>query len=883
MVRTPFPECQVNCRSLGTGEERRVGPYVLEREVGRGGYGVVYRARHGESGRTVALKVLVTPEGGESVAAQRFLREIEAARVLDHPGIVRVLDTGEESGRPWFAMEYVEGRSLFEALRDEPLDWRRAAGIARDVADALAHAHARGVLHRDVKPGNILLGTRIVSGLSFGVRRAEEPSSQRQTPNDKPQATGPCVFLTDFGLARLVSTGSRLTRTGMALGTPEYMSPEQARGDVHDLTPATDVWGTGVVLYEMLAARRAFEGDSPESVVDRVVLEEPPALVRIRPDVPRGLDRVIRVCLAKSPARRYPGAGELRDDLERVLRSEPPLARPPLRPGARRALLVAILATGPATLAAAGAWLLRPGPHPGTPPGVGSPASSAPGGEAVTQAEAIATRARSLRGTDPAEGARQLAQAAALAPDHADRERWRLERGLLLWASGDATEARQEWDRIPPGRPERAASRLYRGLEAVFGGRGKDASSLLGEALASGGPESRLARGALAVLRMEWVPAREALRDLPGWEAALLRGYVEAAAPDGDPAAAVRELDAGLATGIPLPLMLVNRGCARQKIGDSAGALADLEAALRSGPPSAPAHLNRGWVRTKLGDLAGAIEDYGAALALDPTFTQAWANRADARLRLGDTASALADIEEALRGEPGSPSHLQTRAAIRSALGDPRAAAEDLTAALAARPGSTPLLNFRAVFRQQAGDLAGALADYDASLAADPRQPHSLVNRAVVRGTMGDLSGSLADLDRAIGMDPGDPKAFYNRGNVHRSLGDLRAAEADYTSALALGPDEPDALAHRGEVRRLLRDLPAAEQDLRAAVRLAPSNPYVRLRLGMVLRDRSDWAGAATALREALGGELAPSAAAQARETLAECEGHLAGARREDR
>ncbi len=685
------------------------------------------------------------------------------------------------------------------------------------------------------------------------------------------------AHLTDFGLARLVSTGSRLTRTGMALGTPEYMSPEQARGDVHDLTPATDVWGVGVVLYEMLAGRRAFEGDSPESVVEGVMLAEPPPLGPLRPDAPRGIERVVRVCLAKRPARRYPDAGALRDDLDRVLRDETPLARPPLARGARRALAGSVLGAGLVVLAlAAVLGFRRAGPPEEPGPGVPEEAAEA-------RALVLVARARTLRATAPEAGAALLAEAAALAPDHADRERWRLERGLLLWASGDPGAARAEWDRVPADRRERVASRLYLGLEALFGLRGRDAAAPLDEAAAAGGPESRLARGALAVLRMEWDAAREALREIPGWEAAILRGYIESAAPDGDPAVAVRELDAGLSEGIPLPWAFANRGLGRSRLGDSAGALADLERAIRSGGSTPPTHVNRGSVREQLGDTAGALEDYGTALGLDPGCAPAWNRRAVLRHRLGDPRGAFADVEEAIRLEPGAPHHLQTRALIREDLGDPAGAEEDLTAALAARPGSATLLYSRAVARQRAGDLAGALADYDASLRANPRQPQVLVNRAVVRGMLGDRAAALEDLGRAIALDPRDPKAFYNRANTLWDLGDLQAAEADYSRALELEPEEPDALGNRGEMRRRLGDLPGAERDLRAAVRIAPGKALFRVRLGLLLRDRRDWVGAAQALREGLArpdGSLPPGTAAQAREALAECEGRQGPVRR---
>ncbi len=215
-------------------------------------------------------------------------------------------------------------------------------------------------------------GGDLASRLSLGVCRSEEAASQRQTESDKPQTTLPRPFLTDFGLAKPVATGSKLTRTGEALGTPAYMSPEQARGEVSSLTPATDVWSLGCVLYEMLAGRAAFEGETAAAVVGQVLLREPPGLRALRPETPRAVERVVRVCLGKRAGDRYGDAAALREDLERVFRGERPCARLP-----RSWSTLAAAAALPAALAAgaAVAFLPRsdvivplPPPHPPPPP-----------------------------------------------------------------------------------------------------------------------------------------------------------------------------------------------------------------------------------------------------------------------------------------------------------------------------------------------------------------------------------------------------------------------------------------------------------------------------------------------------------------------------------
>ncbi|MCI0343678.1 MAG: serine/threonine protein kinase, partial [Planctomycetales bacterium] len=362
----------------------RCGAYETLSELGRGGFATVHRARNLETGREVALKVLRSGDGGVSAEdLGRFRREIEAARALDHPGIVHVLDASPDGSEPvWVAMELIEGESLSARVTREPLPWREAVEIARGVADAVAHAHSRGILHRDLKPSNILLD------------RAGRPR------------------VVDFGLAKLATHGSRLTRTGQALGTPAYMSPEQARGEVSSLAPATDVWSLGCVLHEMLTGRPAFEGETDAAVVGNVLLTEPSRVGRLLGDVPRGLDTVVRVSLAKDARRRYAVAGELRDDLDRILRGERLRAR---LPGAWRWKL------GAAALAVAAAvWgglLARPG-------ATHSPPAAAPA--TSSDAEGLSARARALRQMDPRQAAVLLRRALALDTSRRD---WDLELG----------------------------------------------------------------------------------------------------------------------------------------------------------------------------------------------------------------------------------------------------------------------------------------------------------------------------------------------------------------------------------------------------------------------------------------------------------------------
>ncbi|HEY3461547.1 MAG TPA: serine/threonine-protein kinase, partial [Casimicrobiaceae bacterium] len=267
------------------------GRYAVERELGRGGMATVYLARDLRHPRNVAIKVL-RPELASSIAIDRFRAEIGIASALSHPHILPVFDSGGADDRLYFVMPYVEGDTLRERLkREHRLPVADAVQLAREVADALAYAHSRGIVHRDIKPENILL----VAGHAV---------------------------VTDFGIARAIAqaTDVRLTGTGMAVGTPQYMSPEQATGD-RNVDGRSDVYSLGCVLYEMLAGGPPQEGETPQEVLVQKLTTAPKSISAIRPEVPIALDRTIATALEAEPAKRYATASEFAEALARPSRA----------------------------------------------------------------------------------------------------------------------------------------------------------------------------------------------------------------------------------------------------------------------------------------------------------------------------------------------------------------------------------------------------------------------------------------------------------------------------------------------------------------------------------------------------------------------------------
>src|SRR5436190_4431932 len=273
------------------------GDYELLEEMGRGGQGIVYRARQKSLNRTVALKIVGLGQWATKSHLKRFHLEAEAAASLDHPCIVPIYESGEGDGSCYFSMKLVEGGPLDKVAEREQMSPRRAAEVIATLARTSHYAHERGVLHRDIKPGNILIDAK------------GEP------------------HLTDFGLARLVETESTITRTTEALGTPSYMAPEQAKGNNTQLTNATDVYGLGAVLYHLLTGHPPFAGGTSYETI-RSLLESEPRQPRLwNPKLDRDLSTICLKSLEKDPQRRYPTALALAEDLERWLKHEPIQAR----------------------------------------------------------------------------------------------------------------------------------------------------------------------------------------------------------------------------------------------------------------------------------------------------------------------------------------------------------------------------------------------------------------------------------------------------------------------------------------------------------------------------------------------------------------------------
>jgi eukaryotic-like serine/threonine-protein kinase len=294
----------------------RIPGYDIVEELGRGGMGVVYKARHTELGRYVAIKTVLAGPWASDEVIHRFRAEAEAVARLQHPNIVQIYDVGEFDCLQYLVLEYVSGGTLSTKLNGRPQPVTMAAELIETLSRAVAYAHREGVVHRDLTPANVLLCTAPAAKVTSSTADDDALDLRQFIPK-----------ITDFGLAKRLDTDGGTTRTGAVMGTPSYMSPEQASGQAQEVGPAADVYALGAILYQLLTGRPPFLGETAVATLEQVLRQEPVPAIRLQPKTPRDLDTICLKCLEKDPAKRYPAANELADDLQRFLTGMPVRAR----------------------------------------------------------------------------------------------------------------------------------------------------------------------------------------------------------------------------------------------------------------------------------------------------------------------------------------------------------------------------------------------------------------------------------------------------------------------------------------------------------------------------------------------------------------------------
>jgi serine/threonine-protein kinase len=733
--------------------------YQIEAVLGCGGVGVVYKAWQLRVNRPVALKMLLAGAYAREDERERFLGEARAVAALCHPNIVQLYDAGEVDGRPYFTMELVEGGCLATKIAGAPQPAAWAASLVATLAGAVHYAHQSGFIHRDLKPGNVLL-----------------------TADGTPKVT-------DFGLARRLEDKDGLTLSGVLIGTPSYMAPEQARGDKGAIGPATDVYALGAILYELLTGRPPFRGETATATLQQVTDDEPVPPGRLNPAVRRDLQTICLKCLHKEPQRRYASAQALADDLHRFEKGEPITARPagPLERAAkwvrRRPTAAALLAAALLMLVgvtAAAVWYA----------GDRAQRARQVNREANAALRDAETHLKDLRAKvdDPVQVQELLS----------DIDRWQsmveqarqdLERAKSASAGNEALLA--EDTRAHFEAVEAAVDREQAAYDLA-----KELDDIAVESLTSFDARQSKQRKAMAQFERLFEQ-----RDLDIHQPGTAR-FTSAITSSPVRFALIAALDnwAWLAARIEDPQV---------------ARLLELARAADPEPWRDRFRNPKVWADSKA--LTGLADDVDVERQ-PPTVL---ASLGWLLLMNGEDATAL--FERALLGHPRDFwLHLHA-----SQWGMDSSARIGLAhATLAIRPGTPLVYNTLAWHLRKRGDLAAALVAANRAIKINPKFSWAYVNRGLILADQNNLPEAIAAYKEAIDLQPDDPWAFWNLGNALRIQGDGAATAAAYREAAEL-----DLTVLRG-----FKDKPRKIAGYQRAIDLDPKDFRARLNLGQLLQ-----------------------------------------------
>ena len=695
-----------------------IGPYTVVSELGRGGMGVVYRAR-GPAGEDVAVKVLLDGGAADPERVARFQREVGVLEALEHPGILRVRGHGIERGLPYMVLELLEGSTLEQLVKAEgPLPEARAVELGQRLADALAYAHAQGVVHRDLKPSNVML-------------RDGRP------------------VVVDFGLVRLLGLDrSRLTETGAVLGSLSYMAPEQAQGE--ETGPGADVYGLGATLYYLLTGRAPFpETASLLQTLSAVVSEPPPAPRRLRPELNAALEEVVLRCLRKRSAERFPSAA----DLGVALKTCGGDARPRWSSVHVLALLSLLLAI---TGVVAVVTLARSrgsdssaseGPAVTEPPAVDRPhradVDPAPSGEDPPELLPLLRRLHAW--VQAEEDARVLREAERALQRHPGSPRLHVYRGIALFNLGREEEGQAAIERGLELNPELAFGYMARGMQRYLDARFPAALADCDRAL-------ELEPGLLEGLELR----------------------AELLFRTGDFAGSLRDLDRRLAAD-PASSALHKRALVYHQLGRLDEAEADLVRARALDPHDAEVQLELAELDLTRGRYADALAAAGRTLELGGVDGLAHFCRARALVGLGRFEDALAALERTLELEPERPEPMGLRAQVLFSLGRFEEALRDVDRALESVPHDVSLRGNRAMLLAELDRDAEALLEADRVVAQVPDSPTARFVRGRVRERAGHDQGAVEDYERALLL--GHPNVAQLRDRLTRLRAGLRGQD----------------------------------------------------------------------------------------------------------
>ena len=856
--------------------------YEVQAVLGRGGMGVVYKARHLKLNRAVAIKMLLSGEYASHSELSRFLRESEAMAALRHPNIAQVYDVAEFEGRPYFSMEYVEGGSLAEKLMGAPKSAQDAAAMVATLAGAVQSAHDGGIIHRDLKPANILL-----------------------TADGTPK-------ISDCGLARRFSGESALTLSGIKVGTPSYMAPEQAIGKPGSVGPAADIYSLGAILYEMLTGRPPFRGETASETERQLISQEPVHPARLNARVPRDLETICLKCLNKDPQRRYATAAALAEDIQRFQRGEPIAARPAgviERAGKwvrRRPALAAVVIGGMFILAGlvGGAfWLVSD--RAATIRAVENDLQDVARLQkqwSWPEAAAALERAKvRLRNRPAADLRRRLGDAARDLELVSRLDSIGLNRVALVEARFTRT-----FDDVQADAAYTAAFREA-GLGS-FGDDFRDVSTRIKNSNVKVALVAAMDDWAICVKeapRHDWLlrVARDADHDPIGWRdrardpgicsdrAALMQLAEDsfAAKPPVRLLVAVGERLQELGADATPFLRRVQKehagdfwanfmlGDAVRKNGKPGESVRYYQAALAIRPRAAVAHGNLGMALAADNQHDEAIDEFREAVRIDPQFAHGHYSLALALRTKGKLDEAIAEFRKAIKIDPSNADFHYNLALALKDNGKVDQAIERFRLALQVNPNHADARFNLGLALSAKGAIADAIEQLQQALKLEPRNAHVHYNLGLALKANCELDPSIDHLLQAIEIEPTNAYAHYNVALALKSRGNTNDAIEHFTQALKIDPKQADTHFNLALALKDAGKIDEAISHYRQVIALDSKHAHAHGALGEALLSQGRLKEAQAELRRCL--DLLPTdhpQRAQYVERLQQCDARLA-------